>query len=229
VGEVKAINASFDRERRELSMRVEIDFWPERLFRGRGRNGNPAPQGTPSLTRLIEHGLRAQLRSANLLTGQQYVALEVVKGARTVSMDVARVPPEIPTIPGVAQELQTTIASIAKKLDSIRFEQIGNDLQGTLQTATKVLNQIDKDIAPAARDTLVEAKQTMIEGRQAVADARKALASIERTVANAEPLPLEASDTMREIGRAAQSFRVLADYLERHPEAVIRGKKPDAR
>jgi paraquat-inducible protein B len=229
VGEVKAINASFDRERRELSMRVEIDFWPERLFRGRGRNGNPAPQGTPSLTRLIEHGLRAQLRSANLLTGQQYVALEVVKGARTVSMDVARVPPEIPTIPGVAQELQTTIASIAKKLDSIRFEQIGNDLQGTLQTATKVLNQVDKDIAPAARDTLVEAKQTMIEGRQAVADARKALASIERTVANAEPLPLEASDTMREIGRAAQSFRVLADYLERHPEAVIRGKKPDAR
>ncbi|HEV7803667.1 MAG TPA: mammalian cell entry protein, partial [Burkholderiales bacterium] len=146
-----------------------------------------------------------------------------------VSMDVARVPPEIPTIPGVAQELQTTIASIAKKLDSIRFEQIGNDLQGTLQTATKVLNQVDKDIAPAARDTLVEAKQTMIEGRQAVAEARKALASIERTVANAEPLPLEASDTMREIGRAAQSFRILADYLERHPEAVIRGKKPDAR
>ena len=32
---------------------------------------------------------------------------------------------------------------------------------------------------------------------------------------------------MREIGRAAASFRVLADYLERHPEALIRGKKED--
>jgi paraquat-inducible protein B len=32
---------------------------------------------------------------------------------------------------------------------------------------------------------------------------------------------------MRELARAAQSFRVLADYLERHPEALIRGKKED--
>jgi paraquat-inducible protein B len=58
-----------------------------------------------------------------------------------------------------------------------------------------------------------------------MAEARKALASVERTLAEAEPLPLEASEAMREIARAAQSFRVLADYLERHPEAVIRGKK----
>jgi paraquat-inducible protein B len=50
-----------------------------------------------------------------------------------------------------------------------------------------------------------------------------------RTAANAEAVPLEASDALREIGRAAESFRVLADYLERHPEAVIRGKKPAAR
>jgi paraquat-inducible protein B len=52
---------------------------------------------------------------------------------------------------------------------------------------------------------------------------------VERTLNQAEPLPLEATEAMREIGRAAQSFRVLADYLERHPEALIRGKKEDLR
>ena len=62
------------------------------------------------------------------------------------------------------------------------------------------------------------------EGRER-AEARKSLASVERTLAAAEPLPAEASDAMREVGRAAQSFRILADYLERHPEALIRGKK----
>jgi len=29
------------------------------------------------------------------------------------------------------------------------------------------------------------------------------------------------------VARAAESFRALADYLERHPEALIRGKKRD--
>jgi paraquat-inducible protein B len=229
VGEVRSIDAQFDRARKELSILVEIDFYPERLFRGRVRNGTPFPEGTPSLSRLVERGLRAQMRSANLLTGQHYIALDFVAGSRKVSMDVSKTPPEIPTVPGTAQELQATIASIAKKLDSIQYDRIGRDLQGTLQTATRVLNQFERDIAPAARDTMVEAKQAMVEARQALVDARKALASIERTAANAEPLPLEASDALREIGRAAQSFRVLADYLERHPEAVIRGKKLDAR
>jgi paraquat-inducible protein B len=31
----------------------------------------------------------------------------------------------------------------------------------------------------------------------------------------------------QEVSKAAQSFRALSDYLERHPEALIRGKKED--
>jgi paraquat-inducible protein B len=71
---------------------------------------------------------------------------------------------------------------------------------------------------------MIEARKAMTEGRQAIVEARKSLASVERTLAGAEPLPLEASEALREMARAAQSFRTLADYLERHPEAVIRGK-----
>ncbi|MGT2494871.1 hypothetical protein ACU4GD_41910 [Cupriavidus basilensis] len=35
------------------------------------------------------------------------------------------------------------------------------------------------------------------------------------------------ADTMRELSRTAASLRALADYLERHPEALIRGKTED--
>jgi paraquat-inducible protein B len=176
----------------------------------------------PSLSPLVERGLRGQLRSANLLTGQLFVALDFFPGTRAASMDMAKTPPEIPTVPGSSQELQTTVTSIAKKLERIPFEEIGTDLRRTLQTASTVLNRVDKEIVPAARDTMVDAQQAMI-------DARKAIASVERTLNQALPLPLEATEAMREIGRAAQSFRVLADYLERHPEALIRGKKEDLR
>ena len=202
-------------------MIVEIEFYPERLFRRR-RTATPPPEAGPSLARLVERGLRAQLRSANLLTGQLFVSLDFVPGTRTVRMDVTQAPPEVPTVSGSSQELQATVTSIARKLDSIPFEQIGTDLRRTLQSASAVLSRVDKEIAPEARDAMVEARQAMIE-------ARKALASVERTLADAAPLPVEASEAMREIGRAAQSFRVLADYLERHPESLIRGKKEDGR
>jgi paraquat-inducible protein B len=229
VGEVRNVDAEFDRVKRELTMLVEIDFYPERLFRGRAREGKPFANGAPSLAGLVERGLRAQMRSANLLTGQQYISLEFVSGARKASMNVSRSPPEIPTVPGTAQELQATIASIAKKLDSIQFEKIGADVQTTLQTATKTLDRVDREVTPAVRDTMVEAKEAMIDARKALVKASSAMASVERTAAGAEALPLEASDALREIARAAESFRVLADYLERHPEAVIRGKKQESR
>jgi paraquat-inducible protein B len=135
----------------------------------------------------------------------------------------------VPTVPGTAQELQTSIASIAKKLDSIDFAKIGTDVQQTLQSASKMLDRVDRELTPAARDTLVEGREAMIEARRALVSARSALASVERTAAGAESLPIEASDALREIARAAESFRVLADYLERHPEAVIRGKRQDSR
>ena len=227
VGEVKSIGPHFDRAKREYSSRVEIDFFPENLFRERVRTGDLAGAGTPTLARLVEHGLRAQLRSANLLTGQVYVALDFVRDSRKVAMDTAQQPPRIPTIPGSTQELQATISSIAKKLDSVPYQEIGMDLRRTLQISAATLERIDREITPQAREAMTEARKAMEEARKAMEEARKALASVERTLASAEPLPAEASDAMREIARAAAAFRVLADYLERHPEAVIRGKPGD--
>ena len=40
-------------------------------------------------------------------------------------------------------------------------------------------------------------------------------------------MQIDLRETMREVSRAAQSLRVLGDYLERHPESLIRGKKED--
>ena len=229
VGEVKEIAPQFDRDKKQFSVRVEVDIYPERLFGARVRETVQAVGEAPSIARLVERGLRAQLRAANLLTGQLFVALDFPAGVRKVSMDTTRSPPEIPTIAGSTQELQATINSIAKKLDSIPYVEIGGDLRRTLQVSSKMLDRIDREITPEARETLVEGRKTLVEARQAVIEARKSLASLERTLAGAEPLPLEASDALREVSRAAASFRVLADYLERHPEALIRGKTGEAK
>lgn len=221
VGEVKNIEPYFDRKTREFSVIVEVDFYPERLFTARADAGAGAQ---PSLAQLVERGLRAQLRSANLLTGQLFVALDFVPGVRKVSIDVSKEPPVVPTVPGATQELQQTISSIAKKLDSIPYQEIGVDLRRTLQISSEMLARIDREITPEVRETVVEARKAMVEAREALTHARASLDSVERTLSAAEPLPAEASDALRELGRAAQSLRVLADYLERHPQSLLRGR-----
>jgi paraquat-inducible protein B len=68
-------------------------------------------------------------------------------------------------------------------------------------------------VAPEARDTLRAA--------------RTALDSADRTFQPDSALAQSTVETMHELSRTAASFRALADYLERHPEALIRGKPED--
>ena len=54
--------------------------------------------------------------------------------------------------------------------------------------------------------------------------AQSTLASAEALVGNNSELRYDAIDLMRELTSAARSIRLFADYLERHPEALLRGK-----
>ena len=56
---------------------------------------------------------------------------------------------------------------------------------------------------------------------------RKALGSVEGSLSSDAPLQQDIRESLRELTRAAQSLRTLTDYLERHPEAIIRGKQED--
>ena len=83
----------------------------------------------------------------------------------------------------------------------------------TLTDADGLLKTLNTQVAPEARATLVAAQT--------------ALASANSTLQPNSPLAQSTVDTMRELSRTAAAFRTLADYLERHPEALIRGKPED--
>jgi paraquat-inducible protein B len=215
IGEIAAINLDINRDTGKIKVPVEVNIYPARL---RMRSREQFAAFSPSELRafidtMVAHGLRAQLRSGNLLTGQRYVALDYFKGQSRARMDWAKTPPELPTIKGNLQEIQNALASVAAKLDRLPLEKIGTDLGQTLETANTLLQRLDTEVAP--------------EARGALADARKALNSVDRALSPNQPLQQDARETLREVGRAAQALRVLADYLERHPESLIHGKKED--
>jgi paraquat-inducible protein B len=220
VGEVRRIDLVYEREHNAFRSAVEINFFPERL-RSRWRNPNGRWNGLSSqerMQRMVDGGLRAQMRSANLLTGQMYVALDFFPKAPKVKFDVARKPPEIPTVSGGLSELQESITNIVTKLEKVPFDQIAIDLRralqsldGTAKRAETLLTRLNDDVAPELRATLE--------------DARKTIKSVDAAVSSDSPLQGNLNDTLTEVTRMSERLRELVDEIERHPESLIRGKR----
>ncbi|WP_431824316.1 intermembrane transport protein PqiB [Burkholderia sp. F1] len=212
VGEVTGIYTRFDRETRKFSIPVEFNLYPERFtsrYRTGVKGGRLSQHPEQLANVLVEHGLRAQLRTGNLLTGQLYVALDFFPDAAKATIDWAANPPEIPAIAGSLQSLQDSVTRLMAKLNGVPLDKIGSNAQQTLASANLLLKQLDT-VVPQARDTL--------------ASAHSALDSANSALQPGSELQQNTGDAMREIARTAAAFRTLADYLERHPEALVRGK-----
>jgi paraquat-inducible protein B len=114
---------------------------------------------------------------------------------------------QFPTVPGQLQATAATVESIIKKLDNMPLKEIGDNLRDAISDFDLTL--------VSAHGTLVSA-QGMLENTSNL------------TGPNSAQLQ-QLDDTLEEVSRAARSVRVLADFLERHPEALLRGKDGEAK
>jgi len=218
IGEVKSIGVEFDRDEREFRMPVLIQIYPDRLRRQATDESKESKYTQKQrLQFLINKGLRAQLRPGNLLTGQVYVALDFFPKLPPVKVDMNKTPFELPTVPNSLDELQAQIKDIATKLNKVPFDEIGKDLRTALATLNKTLVSAEELTRTLNNDVSPEITAAM-------KDARKTINSAEQTLSQDSPLQQDMREAMREITRAAGSVRVLTDYLERHPESLLRGK-----
>jgi paraquat-inducible protein B len=247
-GEVVDVGLDLDPATASIRGRVEIVTFPERLIARLNRQQAGAgdvlaksqQQRRALMQRLIEQrGLRAQLRSGNLLTGQLYVALDYFPDAPKAKVDFSLEVPVFPVVASTLPDLEAKLSSIVTKLEKLPLEQIGADaakvlvtLNATLQDASTALKHFDTDLTPALKSAIADltpALKTAIEElRQAVAAANVLLKSTDATLLGKDaPAQQELRDALQEITAAARSVRVLADYLDRHPESLIRGKSED--
>jgi paraquat-inducible protein B len=215
LGQVTDIGIEYDPKEHNFAMPVTVDLYPLRLSR-RARGEAPAPytpQSRELLQRLVDRGLRGQLRTGNLLTGQLYVALDIFPKAPSAKVDLDHDPIQLPTIPNSLEELQLQVADIAKKLDKIPFDQIGTNLNDSLKNANQLFTQVNGQLLPQLRGTLDEAQKTF--------------AAAQSTLQQDSPLQSDVHEAMQQLTRTLQSLNSLSDYLERHPESLLRGKSGD--
>lgn len=236
VGEVTRINIELEPRKKTFAMPVEVKFYPERLkarYRATARQGSQM-NSRALLNALVENGLRAQVKSGSLLTGQLYIALDFFPKAPAARMDWSKTPPEFPTMTGSMEQFQTALMQILQKIEKLPLEELSGDarktlltLDTTLKSADRLVKGMESTVVPEARVMVEDVRTTLGDVRRTLEEANKTLAGARQTLSSDAPLQQDLRDALREVGRAAQSLRTLGDYLERHPESLIRGKKEE--
>jgi paraquat-inducible protein B len=143
----------------------------------------------------VERGLRAQLKMGSLLTGQLYVDIDFYPDAEPASIDSSGQYPIMPTVPTSMEEITKSVKVVLKKLENFPLGELGKDLSGTIENLNKAISQADNT-----------------------------LQTLNHMFAADSPLSQELQRTLIELAEAARTLRVFADYLDRHPEALLRGK-----
>jgi paraquat-inducible protein B len=119
---------------------------------------------------------------------------------------------------------------VVKKVDT-KIDPLADNLDGTIRDARKLVNNVDRQVDPLAKNVNNAVRDFGKLARDA--DARvaaletsldKTLSAVSGVMSPDAPLIVELESTLQEISATARSFRQLADYLERHPEALIQGK-----
>jgi len=199
IGQVEDIRAQVDPKRITFTILVTVSVDPERLgVKVVDSDKDTFQQNGPHrqfVDALVARGLRAQLRTGSLLTGSLYIALDFFPDAPPFKVDWTQQPVRLATIPGKLEGVEADVASLVKKLEKVPYEEIGQDLRKTMADVDLTLDS-----------------------------ARRALDHANGLIESNSGLNQELTNTLREIDNAARSLRVLSDYLERHPEALIRGK-----
>lgn len=220
VGEVKKISIEFEQNGR-IHVPVLVEIFPSQL----GLTVKPSSARADTnlqaqIDRLVSQGLRAQLKLSNLLSGQLYVALDFFPRAKPARIDWHKTIPQMPTEANPTEQLQGKLVEIANKLSKVPFDRIGThldqslvELKTSLNDADALFRQLDQQVVPEAKATLQEA--------------RKSFSAAQQTLSADAPLQQDARNALQELQRAAESLRVLSDYLSRHPESLIRGKARD--
>ncbi|HEV7612604.1 MAG TPA: MlaD family protein [Steroidobacteraceae bacterium] len=228
VGEVKSLDVEYDRDSASLRFPVVVDLYPQRI-RGREARGSRAASAVGHETAsqalidsLVAHGLRAELKSGNLLTGQKYVELDMHADAPAEKIWWKEQPAVFPTVSNGLDEIQDSVAGIARRLNKVPFDQISyrllatmSSLEQTLKSTDQLMRHVDGSLAPQIEATLAEAQAAMRNAKD--------------VLAKDAPLQSDLGETLLQLSRAAKSVTALVDYLERHPESLLRGKPGDSR
>jgi paraquat-inducible protein B len=214
IGIVDSVTLDFDIVTRRFISVVEATLYPERL--GPIYVDFKLSRQTPediaaSLSEMTSKGLRAQLRTANILTGQLYITLADFPNLPLGDGSQAALPFNMPTM-GADDlgSMQAQIASIISKIDKIPFEKLADDLNEMVVEIKRLSVNLDKSVTPKLASTLSQIELTV--------------KNFNKLIAPGSPLTSNTEAMLDDLKSSLKSLRSLTDSLQANPDAIIRGR-----
>lgn len=215
IGVVDSVALDFDLTTRQFFTNVDATLYPERLgavYVELSLANRTPEELAESLRELTSKGLRAQLRTANILTGQLYITLADFPNAPTAA---AAAPNSLPLIiPTIVSDdldkLQAQLTSIVGKIDKIPFEKIALELDDMMKEFRRLSMNLDKTVTPKLASSLAEIE--------------KSAKSLNALIAPGSPMTTSTESMLEDLRRSLKSLRTLTDSLQANPDSVIRGR-----
>jgi ABC-type transporter Mla subunit MlaD len=240
VGEVTGVELKTDPSGGEILTQVLIALDPLRFHieGAQPADGNWMPIMNEALRALIEHHWRARLSRSPPLIGSSQVELAMVPDAPSAMLRVTQDGSEIPAVEAsgighlvqgagqiplreIGDNVRTITEDIKKLVASPRLDDSLKHVDDALARLDQTIGEAGPKIAPtiqAVHETVDQLRRTATELDSTVKSAR----SLMGTAAAAPDGSLE--PTLVHISEAARSVRELADYLDEHPESLLKGR-----
>jgi paraquat-inducible protein B len=246
IGEVESTRLTFDERTGAPYAIATALLYPQEMHFEKG-SAPRTPQDwrtatDAALTRLIHLGYRARLQQTPPLFGAQSIELVRTQGAPAAQLVKDGANPRFPSAPGGGnlEDIAAKADSFLDKLDAVPLEQIGANLRKITENLGTLMSSPDlKDSLEHVHSTLTSVDKLLGEVQPQVGpligNLNDAAAELSRTATSLRQV-LDSSgpdenaslpQALRQITDAASAIKTLADYLDRHPEALIRGKGPD--
>ena len=248
IGSVTDIKLYIANEQFDLKIPIFIEIEPDRVtdspsfkkdLRGRTLKEyrEKLAEAGKIMQLLIDRGLRAQLNTQSMVTGKLLIQLDFHPDTPAKLVGLESDFQEIPTIPSPLDQLVKTIeeipfAEIADKLELTidGIERLVNspELKDTIVTLNGTLKEI-KNLAHTANGELgpltASVKDTLSTTREAMETTEETIAKVGSGLSDKAPIiTYELTLALKELTTAARSLKVLTDYLQQHPESLLRGK-----
>jgi len=224
VGKVTDLNLEYDDSAKHFLVPVLVTIEPERvrIVNSTDTGAVQHDKSNELLKQMVENkGLRAQLQSDNLLTGQMMINLAFFPDSPKMKLSYMDKYPVVPTVSGSFEQLQQNLGKIIEDLKKVPFSKIGYDLhsvlaeaQKTLKNFNKLTGEINNNIAPQAYRTLAELQKTLMD--------------LQRIIGQDSSLSYNAGKSLDELTRTLEAVRELVDTINNRPQSLIFGKEGQA-
>jgi len=241
VGDVDGVRLTVDPQSGNVATEAVLLLDPTKFGLGqKPANGDWSPLLNRTLETLVQHGFRAQLSQTPPVIGSQQIALTESGNAPAANLNTTGRMPEIPTTEGGG------IESVVQQAGGLPIKQIGDNvkaisariaalaaspqLQDTIDHLDRTVAELDKTVqqaGPRVAPTLDSVHRTVDALRQTATQIDSTASAVKNMTGGAPASPNgNLQQALAELTRAGRSIRTLADYLDQHPEALIKGRTP---